>query len=184
MKEQTKRGVLAASLSAALALAGCSGICPECHRPIPLYQSSGHMTFEQPSSGTLTVQNGGTLSHTAVPVAASRPAVSAMPPTHLPPPAPDSAPAAGVERGHAPDYTWLAGEVHHYRMAKGWQLRYSRLDEEDPYGGSVLLVGDARQLDALKEGQKVHVTGKLINAEGRGAGTSFKVESLRVLKER
>jgi hypothetical protein len=116
------------------------------------------------------------------------PTASVAKPTPLPVPAVTTQPKPAAvptppspATGHSPDYTWLNGEVQRYRLTKGWQLRYARLDEEDVHGGSVLLVGDTVHLDHLKEGQRVRVTGQIVPRESPSGGTSYHVDSLQVL---
>jgi hypothetical protein len=60
--------------------------------------------------------------------------------------------------GHAPDYSWLCGQVQ--QTHKGWRLRYASISESDSYGGSVTLTDDAR-LSQLKDGEIVRVQGHL-----------------------
>src|SRR5947209_7470472 len=36
--------------------------------------------------------------------------------------------------GHAPDYSWLSGEVT-FSAGSGWKLRFASVDESNPYGG-------------------------------------------------
>jgi hypothetical protein len=62
--------------------------------------------------------------------------------------------------GHAPDYTWLAGEVQYSSINKRWRLRYASVDEDDVYGGSVTLSADS-PLDGLKDGMLIRVQGEL-----------------------
>jgi hypothetical protein len=100
-------------------------------------------------------------------------------------PAPVEQPVASAPEtpthGHAQDYSWLSGELERSRQPRGWRLRYSPLDEEDTYGGSVILVGEGAQLDSLQEGQQVRVTGHLVNADAHKAGSPFRVQTLQVL---
>jgi hypothetical protein len=65
--------------------------------------------------------------------------------------------------GHAPDYTWLSGELQQSRADKDWHLRYATVDEDDPYGGSVILKG--APLTDHKSGQMVRVTGHLTDPD-------------------
>jgi hypothetical protein len=79
--------------------------------------------------------------------------------------------------GHAPDHRWLRGQVQFSRAANAWRLRYASVDENDPYGGSVTLVGD--DLSTLQDGQHVRVEGGLLDPDRREAGTPFRVSSIR-----
>jgi hypothetical protein len=61
---------------------------------------------------------------------------------------------------HAPDYSWLQGQVEYSHFGNSWRLRYSSVDESDSYGGSVTLL-DNNLLQNLKDGQYVRVQGHL-----------------------
>jgi hypothetical protein len=98
-------------------------------------------------------------------------------------PAPPIATGASGINGHGPDYGWLTGEVERSRLPKGWRLRYTRVDEEDPHGGSVLLVSDTVQFDQLQDGQRVRVAGRFVNADAHTAGSPYQVESVQILSK-
>jgi hypothetical protein len=83
--------------------------------------------------------------------------------------------------GHAPDYSWLSGEVEYSRISKGWRLRYASVDEEDTYGGSVTLM-EHPLLRGLKDGQYVRVQGRLSNPEVRSSAPQFLIDSLQPLQ--
>ncbi len=61
---------------------------------------------------------------------------------------------------HAPDYSWLQGQVEYSHFGNSWRLRYASVDESDSYGGSVTLL-DNNLLQNLKDGQYVRVQGHL-----------------------
>ena len=61
---------------------------------------------------------------------------------------------------HAPDYSWLQGQVEYSHFGNSWRLRYSSVDESDSYGGSVTLL-DNNLLQNLKDGQYIRVQGHL-----------------------
>ena len=85
--------------------------------------------------------------------------------------------AMGMGRyGHAPDYTWLCGEVQHTR--RGWHLRYASMDETDMHGGSVMLT-DNGQLSDLKDGDIVVVKGRLQDTDSRTAAPVYVVSDVR-----
>ena len=83
---------------------------------------------------------------------------------------------------HAPDYSWVSGELQHWQATKSWRLRYSSVDEADPYGGSVTLVGGERQLELLKDGQSVRVQGALLHQDAAGSAPPYQVESIQPLQ--
>jgi hypothetical protein len=84
---------------------------------------------------------------------------------------------------HAPDYTWLQGQVEYSRLSKGWRLRYASVDEEDAYGGCVTLIDDGH-FAGLKDGQYVCVRGRLSNPGGKGDSPAYRVESLAPVANR
>jgi hypothetical protein len=61
---------------------------------------------------------------------------------------------------HAPDYSWIAGELQYLHSRKVWRLRYASVDEEDRYGGGMTLI-EAGPMTEFKEGQMVRVEGQL-----------------------
>jgi hypothetical protein len=85
--------------------------------------------------------------------------------------------AMGMGRyGHAPDYTWLRGEVQSTR--RGWHLRYASMDEADPHGGSVMLA-DNGQLSDLKEGEVFVVKGRLQDPDSHASAPVYMVSEVR-----
>jgi hypothetical protein len=83
--------------------------------------------------------------------------------------------------GHAPDYSWVTGELEHIRARNVWRLRYAPADQEDRFGGTVLLVGDGLPAER-KNGQIVRVEGQLVNPETTEARPPYWVRSFQVLK--
>jgi hypothetical protein len=84
---------------------------------------------------------------------------------------------------HAPDYTWLQGQVEYSRLSRGWRLRYTSVDEADEYGGCVTLIDDGH-FAGLKDGQYVYVRGHLSNPGGKGGSPAYRVESLAPVADR
>lgn len=75
--------------------------------------------------------------------------------------------------GKASDYSWISGEVQTWR--KDVRLRYASLDENDPYGGSLTLVGD--EVSKLKDGEHRKLTGRLVTNDSKTGGPVFVIES-------
>jgi hypothetical protein len=92
----------------------------------------------------------------------------------LPPPSDE----AVVSLGHARDYSSITGELKHYEISNVWRLRYSESDEQDRYNGSVTLMG-AGTLSKFKNGQVVHVTGHLADAESSAPNPVYVVDSIQ-----
>lgn len=78
--------------------------------------------------------------------------------------------------GHAPDYSWLCGEVQHTR--RGWHLRYASMDESDPHGGSVMLNDDGHLSD-LKDGDIILVKGRLQDPDSRSTAPVYVVSDVK-----
>lgn len=81
--------------------------------------------------------------------------------------------------GHAPDYTWIVGELQYLHVRNAWRVRYASVDEEDRYGGSVTLVETGSMDKYPKSGQIVRVQGQLINADSKEPSPAFRVISIR-----
>jgi hypothetical protein len=79
---------------------------------------------------------------------------------------------------HAVDYRWICGQVQHSRIAGGWLLRFSSLADDDPLGGSVVLVENP-DLDHLTDGQFIVARGHLTNPDDKGAGHAYRVDAFR-----
>ena len=72
----------------------------------------------------------------------------------------------------------IVGHVHQYR--KTWRLRYAAVDQEDRYGGVVILEGSA-DLSKLRDGQHVRVRGVLQEPDSRLGSAHYRVQSIEVL---
>jgi len=82
---------------------------------------------------------------------------------------------------HAPDYSWLAGQLHFSKSNTSWLLRYASLDENDAYDGEVTLV-DYPQVDCLRDGQYVRVSGHLTEPERKEFGSHYRVSSMQPIQ--
>jgi hypothetical protein len=91
--------------------------------------------------------------------------------------------AASASGGHAADYRWVCGELQYSPFDKTWRVRYARVDEVDPYGGSVTLVDEAHAT-SFKEGQIVRVEGFLLRPNGNAIAPRYEVRSLRVIGDK
>jgi hypothetical protein len=61
---------------------------------------------------------------------------------------------------HAPDYSWVAGELQFLHARKVWRVRYASVEEEDRYGGGMTLI-DAGPMTEFQDGQMVRVEGQV-----------------------
>src|SRR5262249_38387188 len=69
---------------------------------------------------------------------------------------------AATPYAHAPDYSWLTGELQYVAVRNAWRLRYAPGDEDDRYGGTVTLVEPGTLRDA-DNGKRVRVEGQLLD---------------------
>jgi hypothetical protein len=83
---------------------------------------------------------------------------------------------------HAPDYTSVTGELHHYTRSDVWTLRYTSVDEDDKYGGSVTLT-DMGSMDGYESGQMAHVEGRLVDPDSKEPSPKYQVQSIRPVKK-
>ena len=66
--------------------------------------------------------------------------------------------------GRDANYTWLKGQLQRVHVPGGeWKLRYAPLDQQDRWGGSVVLATDVR-LDAFVDGDIVYIEGEILAA--------------------
>ncbi|HUG91624.1 MAG TPA: hypothetical protein VML55_12360 [Planctomycetaceae bacterium] len=83
--------------------------------------------------------------------------------------------------GHDGEYRWLMGELQRVHVPGGeWKLRYSPLDVQDHWGGSVVLATDVR-LDDFADGDIVYVDGEILAARPSLylSGPLYRVRTIR-----
>jgi hypothetical protein len=83
--------------------------------------------------------------------------------------------------GYADDHSWLNGQLMHARATDTWKLHYASVDDADPYGGTVTLVGQ-EQLQGLTDGAYVKVHGSLADPDRREPGSPYHVDSFEVVE--
>lgn len=71
----------------------------------------------------------------------------------------------------------LTGQVQRFRST--WRLRYAPIEQEDTYGGVVVLEGGA-ELNKLRDGQQVHVTGVLTPPASRTHSATYRVNTIMI----
>ncbi len=81
--------------------------------------------------------------------------------------------------GHDPNYRWLVGTLDYSKIQRGWLLRYGPLQEEDRYGGCVLLLAPSHDA-TFKPGQTVRVEGSLIDPTSHQLRPAYRVENVRI----
>ena len=84
-------------------------------------------------------------------------------------------------RGRAEDYRWIRGHLGRRRGTHaGWYIRYASSADADRYGGE-LKIDDHPRLGLLREGDRVHLEGRLV---GEGSDESiYRVESIALLEQ-
>jgi len=83
-----------------------------------------------------------------------------------------------IKYGASENHAVLVGKVTEWR--KSLRLRYAAVEQEDKYGGSVMLDG-GEILQKVRDGQHVRVRGTLIPAEDRLSSARYRVESVDIL---
>jgi hypothetical protein len=87
--------------------------------------------------------------------------------------------------GHEDDFSWITGQLFYVRSGGGrWLLRYGLPDQEDRFGGAVVLAPGV-EMKNFREGDVVCVHGRLLN-EGRTsasfAAPTYRVESITMVE--
>jgi hypothetical protein len=88
--------------------------------------------------------------------------------------------AAQATSSHAPDYSWVCGEVEYSRLDNACRLRYGPPGEADPFGGSIILTNDAI-VRGLQDGQIVRVYGRLVRQGEARTAAPYWVESVELV---
>ena len=87
---------------------------------------------------------------------------------------------AWMHFGHAPDYSWLIGELRYLAVRDVWRLRFAAADEDGNPGSSVTLV-DPGPMRQFKSGETVRVLGSLVPlAEGWDPRAAYRVMRIEV----
>ena len=87
---------------------------------------------------------------------------------------------ARIPFGHAPDYSWLIGELRYLAVRDVWRLRFAAADEDGNPGSSVTLV-DPGPMRQFKSGETVRVLGSLVPlAEGWDPRAAYRVMRIEV----
>jgi hypothetical protein len=85
---------------------------------------------------------------------------------------------ANVPVGALDQYKSIVGQVQQFR--KTWRLRYAPFDQDDPYGGSVMLEG--ADLDRLRDGQRIRIQGEIIPPTDRTRPARYRVRTMEILE--
>lgn len=83
---------------------------------------------------------------------------------------------ATFKYGHGANFESVTGQVQAFR--KTLRLRYASIEQEDPYGGAVVLEGDTSK---LRDGQHVRVQGTFVPPTDRNGSAKYRVVSVEIL---
>jgi hypothetical protein len=68
---------------------------------------------------------------------------------------------------HAPDFSWIQGELEYSHLGGGiWKVRYAPISSDDEYGGSVILASEPQ---GVESGDMVYVEGRMTEQQRPGA---------------
>ncbi len=81
--------------------------------------------------------------------------------------------------GQAEKFWTVTGTVEEFR--KTWRVRYAAIDQEDRFGGVVVLDG-GDELNQLRDGMNVRVRGTLVPPTDRTGSAHYRVRSLEILE--
>lgn len=93
-------------------------------------------------------------------------------------PLPPDKTVADQRLGHSDDYKMLTGQVQTWRGTA--RLRYAPIDQEDPFGGFVILEGHP-DLAKLRDGQHIRVRGILMDLNEIRGPVHYRVQSVEIL---
>lgn len=143
------RSSVALGLIAVLTAAGCC-----CHRSCCREQCPGKAALQGPPPQEMSsIQSAPTPTEPSYRARQSYPTQRRV----------NETPASGDKTyGHADNYTWLIGRLQRVSTPnEQWKIRYAPLDEEDQWGGSMVLAPDAR-LTSYNDGDIVYLEGQII----------------------
>jgi hypothetical protein len=83
---------------------------------------------------------------------------------------------------HAPDYSWLVGQLAYSHTRRTWTVRYASVDETDRYGGSVTLESGTN-LEQLREGMLVRVQGRVVDPDTTTPAPRYRVERIEPYRD-
>ncbi|HZZ79897.1 MAG TPA: hypothetical protein VFE62_15365 [Gemmataceae bacterium] len=83
-----------------------------------------------------------------------------------------------IQFGHTDGFKSVTGQVQMWKRTV--RLRYAPVDQEDTYGGFVVLEGGA-DVTRLRDGQHVRIRGVLMQPEERNGAAHYRVQAIEVL---
>jgi len=85
---------------------------------------------------------------------------------------------ARAEFDHDHDYAWLVGSLNYVPQKQQWRLRYTSIDDEDKYGGSVTLDVGPQMMKPYNDGDLVRVSGAVVDPDSREPSPLYRVRSI------
>ena len=80
---------------------------------------------------------------------------------------------------HAPDYSWLVGELQSAGPDAGWCVRFASVEEDRDVAALV----EVPPSDGLKAGQLVRVEGQFVDPHSREVRPAYKVTAIRPVRQ-
>lgn len=107
----------------------------------------------------------------------------------------DIAPAAATDKplvagdvlaaegyGHAPDYSWVQGQLTKVHSRGGfWQIRYAAFDQVDDHGGNFIITTELE--GDFSDGDTVRIEGRPLEYDRKLSGTSYHVHHVRLIRK-
>jgi hypothetical protein len=78
---------------------------------------------------------------------------------------------------HAPDYSWLTGELWYVPGKNLWKVHYGSGKESDRYGG-IMTLSDAGPMSEYRIGQMVYVEGSLADPGNQSSHAIYRVNRI------
>lgn len=118
----------------------------------------------------------------AKPVAEKTPVATKTPPAALPRELSrelKGTPTRAARYEHAPDFSYVVGELQYIESRRQWRLRYAPHDADDTYGGVVTLRGAEHLVGEFKPGQTVRILGQLVDPDAKRPAPEYQAYHLQ-----
>lgn len=123
--------------------------------------------------------------HVMQPMAGPAPGTYVVPASAQDTPLPEVTKQFQNKVGAADDYTWITGQLFYVHVDGGrWVLRYASVEQEDKYGGSVVLA-PAVDMKNYREGDLVSVNGEVLGqarATRSLGGPLYRVDAVNMIE--
>jgi hypothetical protein len=78
---------------------------------------------------------------------------------------------------HAPDYSWVTGELWYVPSKNCWRIHYASAREDEKFGGTLTLVNPGTMTD-FRIGQVVYIEGAPLAPVGASSGPLYQVNKV------